>query len=72
MVVVPAGEAIVGARDGEAFGRDDERPLARQGRFLGTLAHNLRTAERVPYPPMHRDDSVGIRVARTLDHPAKP
>jgi formylglycine-generating enzyme len=32
----------------------------------GTLAHNLRTAERFPYAPTHRDDSIGIRVAKTL------
>lgn len=37
-----------------------------KGGSWGTLAHNLRIAERVPYPPGHRDDSVGIRVARTL------
>ena len=37
-----------------------------KGGSWGTLAHNLRTAERIPYPPTHRDDSIGIRVARTL------
>jgi formylglycine-generating enzyme required for sulfatase activity len=37
-----------------------------KGGSWGTLAHNLRTAERVPYPATHRDDSVGIRVAKTL------
>lgn len=41
------------------------RRIAKGGSW-GTLAHNLRTAERVPYEPTHRDDSIGIRVARTL------
>ncbi|HEU4664580.1 MAG TPA: SUMF1/EgtB/PvdO family nonheme iron enzyme [Dokdonella sp.] len=41
------------------------RRIAKGGSW-GTLAHNLRTAERVPYAPTHRDDSIGIRVARTL------
>lgn len=37
-----------------------------KGGSWGTLAHNLRTAERFPYAPTHRDDSIGIRVAKTL------
>ncbi|MBB6093293.1 formylglycine-generating enzyme required for sulfatase activity [Povalibacter uvarum] len=37
-----------------------------KGGSWGTLAHNLRIAERIPYPATHRDDSIGIRVARTL------
>ena len=37
-----------------------------KGGSWGTLAHNVRIAERVPYPATHRDDSIGIRVARTL------
>lgn len=37
-----------------------------KGGSWGTPAHNLRTAERVPYAATHRDDSVGIRVAKTL------
>jgi formylglycine-generating enzyme required for sulfatase activity len=41
------------------------RGLAKGGSW-GTLAHNLRTAERLPYPATHRDDSIGFRVARTL------
>jgi sulfatase modifying factor 1 len=41
------------------------RRIAKGGSW-GTLAHNLRTAERVPYPATHRDDSIGIRVAKTL------
>lgn len=41
------------------------RRLAKGGSW-GTLAHNVRIAERLPYPPTHRDDSIGIRVARTL------
>jgi formylglycine-generating enzyme required for sulfatase activity len=34
-----------------------------KGGSWGTLAHNLRTAERFPYAATHRDDSIGIRVA---------
>jgi formylglycine-generating enzyme required for sulfatase activity len=41
------------------------RRIAKGGSW-GTLAHNLRTADRFPYVPGHRDDSIGIRVARTL------
>jgi formylglycine-generating enzyme len=37
-----------------------------KGGSWGTLAHNLRIAERLPYPTGHRDDSIGIRVAKTL------
>jgi formylglycine-generating enzyme required for sulfatase activity len=44
-----------------------EGPCAQRvakGGSWGTLAHNLRTAERFPYAATHRDDSIGIRVAR--------
>lgn len=44
-------------------------PCARRvtkGGSWGTLAHNLRIPERIAYPAVHRDDSIGIRVARTL------
>jgi formylglycine-generating enzyme len=37
-----------------------------KGGSWGTLGSNLRTAERFPYAPSHRDDSIGIRVAKTL------
>jgi formylglycine-generating enzyme len=37
-----------------------------KGGSWGTLGNNLRTAERFPYAPSHRDDSIGIRVAKTL------
>ena len=37
-----------------------------KGGSWGTLGNNLRTAERFPYAPTHRDDSIGIRVAKTL------
>ncbi len=43
-----------------------DRRIAKGGSW-GTLAHNLRTAERFPYAPTHRDDSIGLRVARDLD-----
>jgi len=42
-----------------------EKRIAKGGSW-GTLGHNLRTAERFPYSPVHRDDSIGIRVAKTL------
>lgn len=44
------------------------RRIAKGGSW-GTLAHNLRTAERFPYAATHRDDSIGIRVAKTLRRP---
>jgi formylglycine-generating enzyme len=42
-----------------------ERRLVKGGSW-GSLAHNVRIAERISYAPTHRDDSIGIRVARTL------
>lgn len=44
---------------------DCTRRLTKGGSW-GSLAHNARIAERIPYPPAHRDDSIGIRVAKTL------
>jgi sulfatase modifying factor 1 len=44
---------------------DCARRLTKGGSW-GSLAHNGRIAERIPYPPTHRDDSIGIRVAKTL------
>jgi formylglycine-generating enzyme required for sulfatase activity len=44
---------------------DCARRLTKGGSW-GSLAHNARIAERVPYAPTHRDDSIGIRVAKTL------
>jgi formylglycine-generating enzyme len=41
------------------------RRIAKGGSW-GTLAHNLRIADRFPYPASHRDDSIGIRVVKTL------
>ena len=41
------------------------RRIAKGGSW-GTLAHNLRIADRFPYPATHRDDSIGIRVVRTV------
>jgi formylglycine-generating enzyme required for sulfatase activity len=35
-----------------------EKRIAKGGSW-GTLGHNLRTAERFPYSPEHRDDSIG-------------
>lgn len=42
-----------------------EKRIAKGGSW-GTLAHNVRIAERLPYAGTHRDDSIGIRVAKTL------
>lgn len=44
---------------------DCAKRIAKGGSW-GTLGSNLRTAERFPYAPAHRDDSIGIRVAKTL------
>jgi formylglycine-generating enzyme required for sulfatase activity len=44
---------------------DCARRLTKGGSW-GSLAHNARIAERIPYAPTHRDDSIGIRVAKTL------
>jgi formylglycine-generating enzyme required for sulfatase activity len=51
----------------ECHGEDCDRRMVKGGSW-GSVAHHLRIAERVPYPVTHRDDSVGFRVARTLDH----
>jgi formylglycine-generating enzyme required for sulfatase activity len=58
-------DALTGAGTVPAATEPCTRRVAKGGSW-GTLAHNLRTAERFPYPPTHRDDSIGIRVARTL------
>jgi formylglycine-generating enzyme required for sulfatase activity len=58
----------------EAVGEDGAVPAVdgacakriAKGGSWGTLGSNLRTAERFPYAPAHRDDSIGIRVAKTL------
>ncbi len=42
-----------------------EKRVAKGGSW-GSLAHNVRIAERLPYAGTHRDDSIGIRVAKTL------
>lgn len=60
---VPSHERLAANRMAEA----PEGPCAKRvakGGSWGTLAHNLRTAERFPYAATHRDDSIGIRVAR--------
>jgi sulfatase modifying factor 1 len=40
------------------------RERVAKGGSWGSLAHILRPADRVHYPGSHRDDSIGIRVAR--------
>jgi formylglycine-generating enzyme required for sulfatase activity len=44
---------------------DCARRLIKGGSW-GSLAHNVRIAERIPYPAAHRDDSIGIRVAKRV------
>jgi formylglycine-generating enzyme required for sulfatase activity len=58
-------DAVSNAGAPPAFEGECAKRIAKGGSW-GTLGHNLRTAERFPYPPTHRDDSIGIRVARTL------
>ena len=45
--------------------RECENRVVKGGSW-GSLAHNLRSADRVRNPPGLRDDSIGIRLARTL------
>ena len=40
-----------------------------KGGSWGTLAHNVRIAERIPYAADHRDDSIGIRVVKSTPRP---
>jgi len=61
----PSHEAVSASGAPPAFEVRCEKRVAKGGSW-GTLAHNLRTAERFPYEPTHRDDSIGIRVARTI------
>lgn len=51
--------------DGGAARGDCARRMVRGGSW-GTYARQLRSAERLRYAPDDRDDSIGIRVARTL------
>jgi formylglycine-generating enzyme required for sulfatase activity len=62
---IPSHEAPTSSAAGPAGEAACSRRIAKGGSW-GTLAHNLRTSERFPYPPTHRDDSIGIRVAKTL------
>jgi formylglycine-generating enzyme required for sulfatase activity len=53
----------------EAFARETRR--APGGNCLTDRTkrgnwHNLRTGDRFPYPPGHRDDSIGIRLAQDI------
>lgn len=61
----PSHDAIPDVGAPPAVAGTCARRIAKGGSW-GTLAHNLRIAERVPYAPSHRDDSIGIRVAKTL------
>jgi formylglycine-generating enzyme required for sulfatase activity len=61
----PSHDAVSATGAPPAVGSECARRIAKGGSW-GTLGHNLRTAERFPYPPTHRDDSIGLRVARTL------
>lgn len=61
----PSHEALPESGAPPTFEGTCARRIAKGGSW-GTLAHNLRTADRFPYLASHRDDSIGIRVARTL------
>ena len=67
--VADCADAAPAATPAPASPARDESTCSRRiakGGSWGTLAHNLRTAERFAYSATHRDDSVGIRVARSL------
>lgn len=51
--------------DGQAKGGDCARHVVRGGSW-GTLTKDTRVANRIRYPSGQLDDSIGIRVARTL------
>ena len=60
---VPSHERLSPGGMAEAPDGPCPKRVAKGGSW-GTLAHNLRTAERFPYAATHRDDSIGIRIAR--------
>ena len=60
---VPSHERLSPTGMAEAPAGPCAKRVAKGGSW-GTLAHNLRTAERFPYAATHRDDSIGIRLAR--------
>jgi len=51
--------------DGTTEGGDCEKRMVRGGSW-GTQPRQLRSAERIRYNPTDVDDSIGIRVAKTL------
>ena len=59
----PSHEAVSPIGDPPVVEGVCEKRIAKGGSW-GTLGSNLRTAERFPYASTHRDDSIGIRVAR--------
>lgn len=63
------GEWIAGcyalAHNAQPAAGDCERRLSKGGAW-GSLANNLRPADRLPRPGSLRDDSIGFRVARNL------
>jgi sulfatase modifying factor 1 len=61
----PSHDAVSEAGAPPVFEDTCAKRIAKGGSW-GTLGSNLRTAERFPYAPTHRDDSIGIRVAKTL------
>ena len=54
------------ATDGAPRGGTCAKRVVRGGSW-GTIARQLRVAERLNYAPTDADDSIGIRVARTID-----
>jgi formylglycine-generating enzyme required for sulfatase activity len=51
--------------DGSDTGGDYARRMVRGGSW-GTNARQVRSAERIRYKPTDVDDSIGIRVAKSL------
>jgi formylglycine-generating enzyme len=60
----PSHDAVSEEGAPPAIAGSCEKRIAKGGSW-GTLGHNLRTAERFPYAATHRDDSIGIRVAKS-------
>lgn len=56
--------------DGRDGPGDCGKRIVRGGSW-GTIPRQQRSAERIRYDPVTRDDSIGIRVVRTLDRPVR-
>lgn len=58
------------APDGRDQAGDCARRMVRGGSW-GTIPRQQRSAERIRYAPGDRDDSIGIRLVRSLDRPLR-